>query len=103
DWLKAVDPVIKEIIDSGKTPIVVGGTGFYVSALQGGIETVQYKPNQDLRNQLVNMTISELQQKLQQIDELKWQNLNSSDRINPRRLVRAIELAHNVASGQAKA
>lgn len=93
EWLQAIYPVIQEIIANGKRPIIVGGTGFYLKALRGEIETLRDKQNATLRNELNLKTLVELQQQLVSIDEGKWKSLNASDKQNPRRLVRAIEKA----------
>lgn len=84
---------IEEIQKRNKLPIVVGGTGFYVKAILNPWETIDIKPNQELRERLLNCSIVELQNELQKINQSKWENMNESDRQNPRRLVRAIELA----------
>lgn len=73
--------------NQGKTPIIVGGTGLYIEALLNGIEKTS-KPDLKLRKKLSNLSVSDLQKMLSP-DELE--NLNESDRMNPRRLVRAIE------------
>lgn len=39
-WLRAVLPVLAEIRDRGRTPIVVGGTGLYFRALTRGLAEV---------------------------------------------------------------
>lgn len=39
-WLSLVDKEIKNVIANGKTPVVIGGTGMYVSALLNGINHI---------------------------------------------------------------
>ena len=43
---------IKEILNKGKVPIVVGGTGLYVDSLIYGIEYSEIKVDEEYRNQL---------------------------------------------------
>ena len=43
---------IKEVAQRGKTPIVVGGTGLYVSSLLDNIEFIEEATDQELRNSL---------------------------------------------------
>lgn len=73
--------------------IVVGGTGFYQQQISQPAETLDIPQNQTLREKLAKLSLEELQENLQNLDALKMQNLNHSDRQNPRRLVRAIEVA----------
>lgn len=85
--------VIKKIWQKGKLPILVGGTGFYIKALVDGIETMGVPPDWSLREELEKYSISRLQARLKEIGPEKWQKMNQSDRSNPRRLIRAIEVA----------
>lgn len=77
----------------GKLPILVGGTGLYIKAVVDGIPTAKIPKNQNLRKSLGDKDASELFEILAQVDPLKAGSMNSSDRKNPRRLVRAIEIA----------
>ncbi|KKR71513.1 MAG: tRNA delta(2)-isopentenylpyrophosphate transferase, tRNA dimethylallyltransferase [Microgenomates group bacterium GW2011_GWC1_41_8] len=84
--------VINDIWSRGKLPIVVGGTGFYIKALVGGIDTEGIPPNQNLRKKLEDCSTSQLQKTLHSLNPQKLQSMNHSDKNNPRRLVRAIEI-----------
>lgn len=77
------------------TPIIVGGTGFYVTALLDGVETAHVKPDSLLRDKLEGLPIIELQNELEKLDPKKLENMNNSDRNNSRRLIRALEVARN--------
>lgn len=85
--------IIKDIYSRGKIPIVVGGTGLYIDALINGIETANVPKNIRLRKELETFTLTEMQESLASLDPFKFAGLNISDRNNPRRLVRAIEVA----------
>ncbi len=89
---------ISDIWQRGKRPIIVGGTGFYLKALVEGIGTMGIGPDWNLRRQLSNYQISELQIYLKKLDQERWERMNESDRKNPRRLIRAIEIAQNSKS-----
>jgi tRNA dimethylallyltransferase len=91
-WYDAVIPHIEAAWDEGKQVIVVGGTGLYVKAITDGIETMSVPINQSLRDELSPLSITELQDKLKELDEQKFVSMNNSDVNNPRRLVRAIEI-----------
>jgi tRNA dimethylallyltransferase len=88
-WFDAITPAMK----TGKLPIIVGGTGLYVKAMTDGIQTMKIPPNLPLRETLEKLSLSELQNNLKKSDKAKWENMNDSDRSNPRRLVRALEIA----------
>jgi tRNA dimethylallyltransferase len=83
---------IKEISKNKKLPILVGGTGFYIKAILDGIETLKIPPNEKVREGMKNWTKKELFDYLQEIDPVKATSLNRSDKNNPRRLIRAIEI-----------
>lgn len=92
-WYDAVKPHIEEAISKNIQVIVVGGTGLYVKAITDGIETMSVPINQDLRDELESLTLLELQDKLKSVDNSKFVSMNHSDQLNPRRLVRAIEVS----------
>lgn len=93
DYKKCSDLVIKDILEREKLPIVVGGTGFYIKAITAGIETIGIEPDWELRNELQRGTVSELQRRLKDLDPERSRGMNESDKKNPRRLIRAIEIA----------
>lgn len=102
DYLKVAVPVINNIWERRKLPILVGGTGFYLKALTEGVETIGVKPNQDLRKKLDQLSLLELQQKLNKLDVARFNKMNNSDKHNPRRLIRAIEVAISKKTDQVK-
>ncbi len=95
DYFELANQVIKYITKQGKLPILVGGTGFYIKALIDGLDTLGILPDQKLRSKLNQETVSELQLRLKKLNPLKLQKMNNSDRNNPRRLIRAIEVELN--------
>lgn len=84
---------LTRIIRLKKIPIIAGGTGFYIKAFLDGIETAGVAPNINLRSELEKLTAGELFEKLLLASPLKAKSLNESDRHNPRRLIRAIEVS----------
>lgn len=94
DYVKCADLVLEDIWRRGKLPIVVGGTGLYIKGLVDGIEMMNIKPDLKLRQQLNNLTIEQLKEKLLNLNKDKLDSMNNSDRNNPRRLIRAIEIAN---------
>lgn len=84
---------INDILNRDKLPIVVGGTGFYIKAIVDGVNTIDIPQNKSLRKILEEKSVDELFEMLSNVDSIKSASLNSSDKKNPRRLVRAIEVA----------
>lgn len=92
--------IIKDIWRRKKLPILTGGTGLYIKAVIDGIETAGVPKNVKLRESLKERTVKELFEMLSSIDPIKSASLNLSDRRNPRRLIRAIEVAQHNLKGK---
>jgi tRNA dimethylallyltransferase len=90
---KKLLPAIEMLERHHKLPILVSGSGNYLRAIVSPPETAAIPPNPLLRTQLASKNISELQAMLQTIAHSRLLAMNASDRCNPRRLVRAIEIA----------
>lgn len=101
DFLKFAKSSMIQIIELNKLPIIVGGTGFYIKALIDGIDTVGIPVNQKLRKKLQKLSTADLYQKLLSINHERARSMNESDRANPRRLIRAIEIAfHKITTSE---
>lgn len=92
DYVKHAFGVVKEVRERGKLPIVVGGTGLYLKALLYGLSNLSVPVDRNLRKELEQLTVTQLQERLKKISLVKWEKMNYSDQQNPRRLVRVIEL-----------
>lgn len=77
---------------NNKLPIVVGGTGLYISSIIKSIDTIDVPRNTALRTELENKDVDMLRMRLKEIDSQKYTSMNHSDLYNPRRLIRAIEV-----------
>jgi tRNA dimethylallyltransferase len=84
---------IKKQLTSDDVLILVGGTGFYHRQITQPAATLSIPPNPVLRQQLDKKPVQFLQEKLKQTDPEKLETMNQSDIQNPRRLIRAIEIA----------
>ncbi len=73
-----------------KVPFLVGGTGFYIAAVLGEIEFPRIAPDWPLRQELERLSATELFERLRKLDPVRAKNIDPK---NPRRLVRAIEIA----------
>lgn len=93
NYEKEVEKFLDEIYKKGRLPILTGGTGFYIDAVVYGIPTSIVPRNEKLRKNLENKSVNELFNKLKTLDIKRANNLNNSDKNNPARLIRAIEIA----------
>jgi tRNA dimethylallyltransferase len=94
-FLKAAKIIITDISSRNKLPIIVGGTGLYIKAVVDGIPSINIPRNVFLRNTLSGKNAKELFEILAALDPVKAASMNASDKNNPRRLVRAIEISEN--------
>lgn len=84
-------PLLAQSIDSGFTVLVVGGTGLYHEHLFSTDPQLDIPPDEELRMAASQVSLQDLQAKVQLEASAAWEELNESDRANPRRLVRALE------------
>lgn len=80
---------INDIFKKGKTPIICGGTGFYIQSVIDGIVIPEVKPDWKLRKKLEKKTTKELFGKLKKLDPKRAKNIECK---NKRRLIRALEI-----------
>lgn len=85
--------VIKDIYSRGKIPILVGGTGLYLDAITHNLDFISIPRDLNLRKKISEYDAKKLFQMLVKIKTESALKLNQSDKNNPRRLVRAIEIA----------
>ncbi len=92
DALKAIE----EILQKGKVPIIVGGTGLYVDSLVQGIEYDDIEIDLNYREkleQIVKQTgLEELYQKAVEIDPIAMEKISSNDK---KRIFRVLEIYHS--------
>lgn len=84
---------IKNLWRKERLPILVGGTGFYIRAVVDGIETRDIPRNLKIRAKIKNWSKEKLFDYLDKLDPEKAASMNWSDKNNPYRLTRAIEVA----------
>jgi tRNA dimethylallyltransferase len=92
-FLKYAKGVVANASELGHVLVVVGGTGLYLSSLVVPPDSAVIERDEKLRHELDSLGVSELQTKLKSIKPDRYEQMNNSDRNNPRRLVRAIEVA----------
>jgi tRNA dimethylallyltransferase len=94
DWLTAARRISAEVGERGRVPVVVGGTGLYVSALVDGYRLSAEDPEPErrleLERRLVHDGLASLAELLARTDP---EAAARTDLHNPRRVLRAIERA----------
>lgn len=90
---------IDGILSRGKLPIIVGGTGLYVQAIVENLDIPAVAPDTRLRAELEKKDLLELVGMLKQRDPEAYGKV---DLKNPRRVVRALEIALSENTDQIK-
>jgi tRNA dimethylallyltransferase len=90
---KDAEKAILDILKRDRTPILVGGTGFYLSTLLGEISLPEVKPNRILRDSLEELSNKELVSKLEKLDPDRAEEIDPHNTI---KIIRAIEIAQTL-------
>ena len=89
--------VYNKIKETNKLPILCGGSGLYLEAILKGYHLSTVPPNEELRNQLNEMSHESLTQMLVEIQEqLNTKMHNSTDLDSKQRTIRAIEIGKHM-------
>lgn len=89
DFKKQAREIIEDITERGKLPIVVGGTGLYVSGLVDNWDIPNAPNNKEIRKKLEEMSLAEMVELLKEKDP---ESAKVIDLKNPRRVIRALEV-----------
>lgn len=84
DYLNLAQKAMDEVITSGKTPIFVGGTGYYINVLLNGISKIP-DVSDNVRARARDMVA-------QDIDNVRNILSNNFDKSDPQRTARALEV-----------
>src|SRR3989338_3800180 len=90
DFQKRAIRAMADIIKRGRTPIIAGGTGFYIDAITKGTLFPEVPPNAKLRKQLLQKPTIVLFHTLKKLDPARAKNVDPKNKV---RLIRAIEIA----------
>lgn len=95
NFKKDAEKAIEEILEKGKTPIVVGGTGLYIDSLIYGIEFQNEEVDLEYREKLNKIAdekgLESLYKKAQEIDTEAMKKISINDR---KRIIRVLEIYH---------
>ena len=87
---------IKEILEKGKTPIIVGGTGLYIDSLIYEIDYTDIKIDENYRKQLEQTAekegLDKLYQEAEKIDPDAMKKISQNDK---KRIMRVLEIYHS--------
>ena len=94
-FLSLASQAMGEIAGRGRRPLVVGGTGQYLWALQEGWEVPEVAPDEDFRRACQDLADREgLEALHRQLRELDPERAAELDARNLRRVIRALEIHH---------
>ncbi len=94
EYKKLADKKIEDILSKGKTPIICGGTGFYIDAVTKGMVFPEVPPDYKLRKNLLQKETIVLFHTLAKLDPKRARDIKDKNEQNNRvRLIRAIEIA----------
>ncbi|MBR3887873.1 MAG: tRNA (adenosine(37)-N6)-dimethylallyltransferase MiaA [Clostridia bacterium] len=92
-YKKMAEKAIEEILAKDKLPIIVGGTGLYISTLINGIEFSEVKEDPEYRKEMQVLAESKgpnyLHDMLREVDPIAADNIDMN---NVRRVIRALEI-----------
>ena len=93
EYQKKAIYAMAEIVKKGKTPIICGGTGFYIDAITKGTVFPEVPPNLKLRKILEKKSSEELFKILMKLDKRRANDIKNKNELNNKvRLIRAIEI-----------
>lgn len=95
EYILEAKDAIKKISETGKFPILVGGTGLYVRSLLEGVSDFGTEKNPDLRKELKGLDLQEITNRILLLNPKILENLNNSEAKNARRLIRIFEKLSN--------
>ncbi|NJK43262.1 MAG: tRNA (adenosine(37)-N6)-dimethylallyltransferase MiaA [Pleurocapsa sp. SU_196_0] len=90
-WVAAAETVIGDILERGKIPFVVGGTGFYIRALSQGVPSTPPSDPDAIARLEVELRQQGLDAMLAELSDASPNDASRAER-NPRRVLRALEI-----------
>lgn len=100
DWVDRARALLPEVAARGRLPLVVGGTGLYLSALVDGFDLPTLTPSPEVRRRLVDeLETSGLLPLATRLGALDPVTASRTDLRNPRRVLRALERVASEGGG----
>ena len=97
EYKKRSEEAIEKILQKGKVPIIVGGTGLYANSLIYNIEYNEIMLDEEYRKNLMKIAETEvglatLYEKARIIDPVAMEKISSNDK---KRIIRVLEIKHS--------
>lgn len=102
EYKKRSEEAIEEILQKGKVPIIVGGTGLYANSLIYNIEYNEIMLDEEYRKNLMKISETEaglatLYEKARRIDPVAMEKISSNDK---KRIIRVLEIKHSTGKNK---
>ncbi len=96
DFERLAIPIVDDLISKGKTPIICGGTGFYINSILYKLSYGQTQENLEVRNKYMKMAetcgVDAVYEELKKVDENATLKIHKNDLV---RVVRALEIYYS--------
>ena len=90
DFQSKAYEAVDDVINRGRIPFLVGGTGLYVNSVVDGYNLNGEKPDPKIREEVLNLSIDEIKERLRRLNPAALERVDLN---NKRRLERALERA----------
>ena len=102
EYKKRSEEAIEKILQKGKVPIIVGGTGLYANSLIYNIEYNEIMLDEEYRKNLMQIAETEdglatLYEKARIIDPVAMEKISSNDK---KRIIRVLEIKHSTGKNK---
>lgn len=102
EYKKRSEEAIEKILQKGKVPIIVGGTGLYANSLIYNIEYNEIMLDEEYRKNLMKISETEaglatLYEKARIIDPVAMEKISSNDK---KRIIRVLEIKHSTGKNK---
>lgn len=94
-YQKLAFAAIDDVLKRKKTPIIVGGSGLYLQAVINNYNLSSFKGSREYRDSLEKLSLSTLFSRIKKLKPEFAKKINNSDKHNPRRLARYLEIVEN--------
>lgn len=94
EYIESAHAACREILDRGRVPLFVGGTGLYLRSILRGVfegPPADWSFRRELQQQAANREPKFLHKRLEQVDSTSASNIHPND---SRRVIRALEVHH---------
>jgi tRNA dimethylallyltransferase len=98
EWVRAAEAAIADVLERGRIPFVVGGTGFYIRALSQGLPSTPPSDPEAIARLEVELKNQGLDAMIAELESASVEDATRAER-NPRRVLRALEILRG--TGQA--